>query len=193
MNKLKSVFVGVIVGAAVAMSTYQNIQLNSIKHKVENAASYAADSKDNTSKIIEEMTRANKCALNPQCLKIAEAIYFESGNNSKADKLAIANVIKNRLYISGNEDESYISIITERNKKHCQFSYLCVRKNFLIEDGDMWKDSVEAASEVFYNLVEDTTNGATHYYAHKKLKKDPWPKMKRMLRTDVHTFKKENK
>ena len=57
----------------------------------------------------------------------------------------------------------------------------------------MWKDSVEAASEVFYNLVEDTTNGATHYYAHKKLKKDPWPKMKRMLRTDVHTFKKENK
>lgn len=191
MNNLKSFIVGFLLGIVILLSAYQNMQLNNVKHKVDNVAEFAQEAKADTSKIISEMTRANRCALDPQCLKIAEALYFESGNNSKQDKIAVANVIKNRLHLSIDGDETYISIITEKHNRKCQFSYLCERKTFTIEDKDMWKDSVDAASLVFYNLVSDNTNGATHYYAHKKIKK-PW-KFPITLKTDVHTFCREVK
>lgn len=191
MNTIKSLSVGTLLGIVVFLSIYQNIQLNDVKHKVDKAADFASSAKDNTSKIIDEMTRVKNCTLNPQCLKIAEAIYFESGNHSQQDKIAVANVIKNRLYQANEEDATYISIITQKHKRKCQFSYLCDRKTFTIEDESMWKDSVEAASLVFYNLVEDNTNGATHYYAHKKIKK-PW-KFPITMKTDVHTYCKEKR
>lgn len=188
-GKIKSVLVGVMVGVAIAMSTYQNIQLNSLKRKIDKTEQSSLESKENTTHILEEVRKLEHCAMDVQCLKLAEAIYFESGNNSYSDKIAIANVVKNRVQ-SG--ESSYIDILTERNKKICQFSYLCVRKSFTIDHDRMWRDSVNAASDVYYNKVVDTTDGALYYYAHKRIKKPKWARnMLVTKKTESHTFLKE--
>lgn len=96
-----------------------------------------------------------------QCL--AENAYFEAGNQSEEGKLAVTNVVMNRL-----KDDRFpktpCDVIYERVKGVCQFSWVCKDRRS-IGDIKQYKISYRVARDVYLNQREDNTMGANFYHA----------------------------
>lgn len=112
---------------------------------------------------------------------LAQAIYYEAGNQSPQGKEAVALVILNRVTdkryprtICGVVRQSHI--VEER--RICQFSYWCEdrRKPMKL----LWKESEEIATRVLKNYWErnviTTMNGALYFHA--DYVKPSWRKQK---------------
>lgn len=117
---------------------------------------------------------------------MAEAIYFESGNQPFVGKMAVGEVIMNRVYHVGFPDticgvvrqgpvrESWKtrqdpSLSAEDRiyypvKWKCQFSYYCDGKADEITESETWEESLSAAHLMFDGRVT-IVEGATHYHA----------------------------
>ena len=110
---------------------------------------------------------------------MAEAIYFEAGNQPLVGKIAVANVILNRVY-SIDYPDSVCDVVHQgpvreswkKNgvfypiKNKCQFSYYCDGRSDIPKFGPTWEDCLMVAEwalqdEWFIDQVE----GATHYHA----------------------------
>ena len=111
---------------------------------------------------------------------LAEALFFEAGNQPLIGMIAVGEVITNRI-----KSDKYPDTICEvvhqgpvsqwwlenHNKKvpirnQCQFSYYCDGKVEDTYDGGNWDDSVFAAVlTTGQNRMIDITSGATHYHA----------------------------
>jgi len=113
---------------------------------------------------------------------LAEAIYFEAGNQPLIGKLAVAAVIKNRVKSStypnticgvvhdGPVRESWKKNGTYYPKRHkCQFSYWCDGRSDEPRMGSItWKDSSQIANwSMLYlpSVLIKPVEGATHYHA----------------------------
>ena len=106
---------------------------------------------------------------------LAEAIYFESGNQSDAGRLAVGHVILNRMEMKEYPDTICGVIQQGEYKKNwkgnivpilhrCQFSYYCDGKPETIEDSKTWNESYMLAT-LLVNGMYDFTHGASHYHA----------------------------
>ena len=107
---------------------------------------------------------------------LAQNIYFEAGNQPLAGKIAVAQVVLNRL-----EHSSYPSTICgvvyqakwKENWKgnqmpvrnQCQFSWFCDGKSDDPLDTKTWLLSLEVARDVVDGFYGDITEGATHYHS----------------------------
>ena len=110
---------------------------------------------------------------------MAEAIYFEAGNQPLVGKIAVAAVILNRVY-SMDYPDSICEVVHQgpvreswkKNgvfypiKNKCQFSYYCDGRSDIPKFGPTWEDCLMIAEwalqdEWFIDQVE----GATHYHA----------------------------
>ena len=110
---------------------------------------------------------------------MAEAIYFEAGNQPLIGKIAVAAVILNRVH-SMDYPDSICEVVHEgpireswkKNgvyfpiKNKCQFSYYCDGRSDIPKFGPTWEDCLMIAEwalqdEWFIDQVE----GATHYHA----------------------------
>ena len=110
---------------------------------------------------------------NPEAWCMAQNIYYEARGSNRADRIAVADVVLNRV-----QDTRYPNTICEvvrqgkqyadgrmiRNK--CQFSWYCDGKSDWPRDMDAWVD----AQMIAYNMIEyaqgrGLTEGATHYHA----------------------------
>jgi len=110
---------------------------------------------------------------------MAEAIYFEAGNQPLVGKIAVAAVILNRVY-SMDYPDSICEVVHQgpvreswkKNgvfypiKNKCQFSYYCDGRSDKPKFGPTWEDCLMVAEwalqdEWFIDHVE----GATHYHA----------------------------
>ena len=110
---------------------------------------------------------------------MAEAIYFEAGNQPLVGKIAVAAVILNRVY-SMDYPDSICEVVHQgpvreswkKNgvfypiKNKCQFSYYCDGRSDIPKFGPTWEDCLMVAEwalqdEWFIDQVE----GATHYHA----------------------------
>ena len=107
------------------------------------------------------------------CLSIN--IYFEEGNQPLAGKVAVAQVVLNRM-----EHSSYPSdvcgvvydakyrenwkgnMVPIRNQ--CQFSWFCDGKSDEPLDTDTFYESYIVAQDVLMGKYPDITEGATHYH-----------------------------
>ena len=107
---------------------------------------------------------------------LAQNIYFESGNQPLAGRIAVAQVTINRV-----EDEQFPDricgvvyqaklgtnwrgeIYPLRNK--CQFSWFCDGKSDEPLDTKTWLASLIVARDVMDNFYGDITEGATHYHS----------------------------
>ena len=111
---------------------------------------------------------------------MAEAIYFEAGNQPIAGKVAVGSVILNRTYVEEYPDtvcgvvhqgpvrESWKKDGTFYPIKHrCQFSYWCDGLSDTPKFGPTWNDSLDIAGWVLdgASWSIDITDGATHYHA----------------------------
>ena len=137
---------------------------------------------------------------------LAEAIYFEAGNQPVVGKIAVANVIINRTWAeeypdticevvhqgpireSWKKDGSFYPI---RHK--CQFSYYCDGRSDTPKYGPTWDDSRLIAEIVImerdFETSLDSVEGATHYHA-----MYVWPRwadhMQRVVQIEDHIFYK---
>ena len=115
----------------------------------------------------------------PQLYCLAQNIYYEARSSSRADQMAVSDVVLNRV-----KDRRYPNTICEvvyqgkqkpswkdPNKmvmvrNMCQFSWYCDGKKDVPPEGDPWRNAQMVAYEMYY-LYKDAniTDGATHYHA----------------------------
>ena len=105
---------------------------------------------------------------------LAEAIYFEAGNQSDAGRLAVGHVVLNRQEMREYPD-SICDVVHQAKWKEnwkgnmipvkhmCQFSYFCDGKPETIEDSKTWNESYMLAT-LLVNGMYDFTHGASHYH-----------------------------
>lgn len=107
---------------------------------------------------------------------LAQNIYFEAGNQPVAGKIAVAQVVINRVkhpsYPNDICDVIYQAktrvnwkneIVPIRNK--CQFSWFCDGKSDDPVDSQTWLLSLHIARDVVQDRYGDITEGSTHYHA----------------------------
>ena len=103
---------------------------------------------------------------------LVEAIYYEARSENIISKIAVANVILQRV-----KDKRYPSTICEvvhqgkkRNgrmiRNSCQFSYYCDGKEERIKDYTSLLEVLDVASLVLEGVLLERTQGATHYHAY---------------------------
>ena len=105
---------------------------------------------------------------------LAEAIYFEAGNQSDAGRLAVGHVVLNRQEMREYPD-TICGVVHQAKwkenwkgnmipvKHQCQFSYFCDGKPEEIEDSKTWNESYMLAT-LLVNGMYDFTHGASHYH-----------------------------
>ena len=114
---------------------------------------------------------------NGELFCLAQNIYFESGNQPKAGKVAVANTTINRVanksYPNNICDVVYQAKLKENWKgnmvpiRHmCQFSWYCDGKSDLPTDSATWMESLDIARLTIQGVFFDVTEGATHYHNH---------------------------
>jgi N-acetylmuramoyl-L-alanine amidase len=176
--------VSIIALAVVGMTTPpQESKADTLYNQPETLqdSEYPNDTLSLAEQTLEESTEA---FVNEEILCLAKNIYFESGNQSTAGKMAVAHVVFNRvestLYpdtICGVVYQAKLSKwhlentgkeVPVRNK--CQFSWYC---DGLPDDplfGENWYKSLEIASSMYDLwgedlLTIDITDGAMYYHA----------------------------
>ena len=116
---------------------------------------------------------------------MAQNIYFEAGNQSRAGKEAVARVVMNRVRNSGWPDT-----ICDVVKQRMQFSWYWDGKHDVPnKKSKAWKQSVEVAKEVLYGKIaaDSKLDAALHYHAN--YVKPYWAKKKVMIaKVDDHIF-----
>ena len=116
-----------------------------------------------------------------QCL--ADNAYYEAGNQTIKGKIAVTNVVMNRV-----EDKRFpstpCSVIYQKRHGTCQFSWTCgARKR--IESIRQYADARKVAEDVYLKNVRDITKGAKFYHAHYV---NPKWKYRRVARVGDHIF-----
>tara|TARA_B100000683_G_scaffold215239_1_gene210528 strand:- start:1405 stop:1914 length:510 start_codon:yes stop_codon:yes gene_type:complete len=115
----------------------------------------------------------------PQLYCLAQNIYYEARSSSRADQMAVSDVVLNRVkdrrypnticevVYQGKQKPSWkdpTKMVMVRNM--CQFSWYCDGKKDEPPEGDPWRNAQMVAYEMYY-LYKDAniTDGATHYHA----------------------------
>ena len=109
----------------------------------------------------------------PETHCLALNIYYEARGSNRADRLAVADVVMNRV-----RDTRYPNTICEVVKQgrtdangnilrnQCQFSWYCDGKSDVPQDIDRWIDAQQIAYMVeTFQEYRGISEGATHYHA----------------------------
>lgn len=128
-----------------------------------------------------------------QCM--AENIYYEAGNQSFVGKLAVGQVVLNRVKKPGFPS-TVCGVIYDGSQNTrtsvCQFSWTCASRLNIDKSSAHWEQSLKAAKELLYNKdkLTDITEGATNYHA--DYVSPPWAKTLRLVtKIDQHVFYKQ--
>lgn len=96
-----------------------------------------------------------------QCM--AENTYFEAGHEPTKGKIAVNNVVMNRV-----KDERFpktpCAVIAQRARGVCQFSWKC-EGGKRIRDWAAYRKAKEVAEHVYLGNYGDVTRGAQFYHA----------------------------
>lgn len=103
-----------------------------------------------------------------QCM--AENIYYEASNQSYAGKIAVGQVVLNRVKAPGFP-QTVCGVIWEGSQNirttACQFSWTCAPREKVNTSSTGWAQSMKAAKELLTkkDAVIDITEGALNYHA----------------------------
>lgn len=118
-----------------------------------------------------------------QCL--AENAYFEAGNQSHKGKIAVTNVVMNRV-ADKRFPKTPCGVVYQKSRGVCQFSWVCEGKK-RIRDMTMFAASRKAAEDVYLRNVGDVTKGAKFYHANYV---NPGWNLRRVTQIGAHIFYK---
>jgi spore germination cell wall hydrolase CwlJ-like protein len=102
--------------------------------------------------VVNATTQDHKC--------LAEAIYYESGSEPRAGKIAVGHVIVNRVQ-SGIYPETICKVIHHVDAKKCQFGWAC--RPHKEPTGTRWKNSQEIATLILAGETTDLSRGALSF------------------------------
>ncbi len=113
---------------------------------------------------------------NGETICLAENIYFEAGNQPLAGKVAVAQVVFNRMEHSAYPKDICGVVYQAKWGKNwagnmmpirnqCQFSWFCDGKSDEPLDTDTFFESYLIAQDVIMGKYPDITSGATHYHS----------------------------
>ncbi|MEZ5952789.1 MAG: cell wall hydrolase [Hyphomonas sp.] len=112
----------------------------------------------------EHLKRAESLDAETHCM--AQAVYYESGNEPLAGQLAVAEVIANRMRDHRYPDTACDVVFQGATRTTgCQFTFTCDGALKTAPRGRNWDRAQKVAAHVLMNLAEDKTGGATHYHA----------------------------
>lgn len=101
---------------------------------------------------------------------LALNVYQEARGEPLEGKVAVANVVKNRVE-SSNYPNSYCEVVQQRRGNICQFSWYCdayehpVFYSMELPDAHAFKTAVEISLKTMDNIILDNTEGSTHFHA----------------------------
>ena len=112
---------------------------------------------------------------NGEIFCMAKNIYFEAGNQPVAGKIAVAQVVQNRVKSRDYPDDICAVVFQAKwatnwkgnpmpVRHMCQFSWFCDGKSDIPEDSVTWDIALMTARAVIWNNYGDITEGATHYH-----------------------------
>lgn len=96
-----------------------------------------------------------------QCL--AENAYFEAGNQTTKGKIAVTNVVMNRV-ADKRFPKTPCAVVKQKARGVCQFSWVCEGKK-RIRNVQMYADARRVAEDVYLRNTGDVTGGAKFYHA----------------------------
>lgn len=129
---------------------------------------------------------------------LAQNIYFESGNQPLAGRIAVAQVTVNRMYDEQFPDNICDVVYQAKMKTNwlgdsvpirhkCQFSWFCDGKSDIPTDSITWVQCVWLAGRVLKNYYPDITEGALWYHSNQV--RPYWSKqLNRTVTIDNHLF-----
>ena len=121
---------------------------------------------------------------NDQVRCIARNIYFEAGNQPTRGKIAVANVVMNRVADS-RFPKTPCGVVNQRTGRTCQFSWVCSPRR--IRDANLYAQTLQIARDVYTNVIGDVTNGAKYFHATRV--RPSWARTSRAtLRIGGHVF-----
>ena len=131
----------------------------------------------------------NKEESELKCL--TEVVYYEARDQSESGRVAVANVVLNRVYSHRFGGDNICSVVHFRSDGVCEFSWVCHEHK--VTESEAWKDAKEIAKKVLTKKVADNTHGSL-FFIMKNMRKPAWTKklMKVMVIED-HVFFKFNK
>lgn len=97
-----------------------------------------------------------------QCL--TENAYYEAGNQTQQGKIAVTNVVMNRVNDS-RFPKTPCGVVKQKKGGVCQFSWAC-QHNKHISDMHVYAAARKAAEDVYLQNIGDVTRGAKFYHAH---------------------------
>jgi hypothetical protein len=106
-----------------------------------------------------QRARAEKC--------LAQAIYFEAGDQPYRGQLAVAQVVMNRVF-SPYYPEDVCGVIYQRADHHlaCQFTFACDGKPERVTDWNAWTRAKRIARDTLDGKIwVDEIGRSTHYHA----------------------------
>ena len=124
---------------------------------------------------------------------LAMNVYFESGNKSYQEKLAIAIVTMNRVN-NDNYPKTICGVVWEKrpHSKKCQFAWTCDGKSDRIIDSGKYFESLQVAKEVLINSKKSSIIDKEVIYFHANYIKPEWSKhMVYVASIGTHVFYKE--
>lgn len=107
-----------------------------------------------------------KLKFQQQVTCLAQNVYYEARGESYQGKLAVTQVVLNRVR-SGLFPDTVCGVVYQRNNNGCQFSWVCQKPNSPINPY-LWQESVEIAKRalthktVYAKLAKDD---ALYYHA----------------------------
>ncbi len=98
---------------------------------------------------------------------LAQNIYFEARNEPEAGRVAVAHVVLNRV-ADRRFPATACAVIhqdTRPGDEVCQFSWYCDAQSNRPFKGSGWRGALALAERVYWDEVEDPTDGALWYHA----------------------------
>jgi len=119
---------------------------------------------------------------------LALNIYHEAGAESATGKQAVAAVTLNRVK-SKAFPRSICGVVKQRDKKSCQFSWVCERPAQPEQDSQAWQESLAIARKTLKGEHQDPTQGALYFHA-TRVRPDWSRTFKKTARIGNHIFYK---
>lgn len=121
---------------------------------------------------------------------LAENAYFEAGNQTTKGKIAVTNVVMNRV---NDPKERYgktpCAVVSQKKRGTCQFSWKCAPAK--IQSNQQFAEAKNVAEQVYLGNYGDVTGGATFYHANYV---SPNWNLHKVKKIGAHIFyKEENK
>lgn len=123
---------------------------------------------------------------------LADNIYHESGNQSLMGKMAVGQVVLNRMK-HGNYPTTACGVVYQGSRNNmtfaCQFSWTCDGKSHTIRNSLQYQQSKEIAWGLLALNIpsRDITEGATNFHA-ENVKPDWAAKLTPVAKIDQHIF-----